>query len=75
MPDNAIGYATHSSRSHDTIICVYDSAGNVIDTHEHTGDFIAPIQFRLGSQLYRKPYTSAQCVRAAGDSSTLTMIK
>ena len=29
----------------------------------------------LGSQLYRKPYASAQFVRAAGDSSTLTMIK
>jgi hypothetical protein len=28
-----------------------------------------------GSQLYRKPYANAQCVRAAGDSSTLTMIK
>jgi hypothetical protein len=25
--------------------------------------------------FYRKPYASAQCVRAAGDSSTLTMIK
>src|SRR5439155_21065731 len=25
--------------------------------------------------LYRKPYTSAQCVRSSGDSSTLTMIK
>jgi hypothetical protein len=34
-----------------------------------------PYSYRLGSQLYRKPYTSAQCVRAAGDSSTLTMIK
>jgi hypothetical protein len=31
--------------------------------------------YRLGSQLYRKPYASAQFVRAAGDSSTLTMIK
>ena len=27
---NAIGYATHRSRSHDAVIHVYDSAGNVI---------------------------------------------
>jgi hypothetical protein len=38
-PDNAIGYAMHSSRSHDAVIRVYDSAGNVIETHEHKGDF------------------------------------
>ena len=35
---NAIGYAKHYSRSHDTVIRVYDGAGNVIDTHEHKGD-------------------------------------
>ena len=28
-PDNAIGYAMHSSRSHDALIRVYDVAGNV----------------------------------------------
>jgi hypothetical protein len=27
-PDNAIGYAMHSSRSHDAVIRVYDDAGN-----------------------------------------------
>jgi hypothetical protein len=27
------------SRSHDAVIRVYDDAGNVIETHEHTGDF------------------------------------
>ena len=36
---NAIGYAEHYSRSHDTVIRVYDSAGNVIETHERKGDF------------------------------------
>ena len=35
---NAIGFAKHSSRSHDAVIRVYDAAGNVIETHEHTGD-------------------------------------
>jgi hypothetical protein len=36
---NAIGYAQHYSRSHNAVICVYDAAGNVIETHEHKGDF------------------------------------
>jgi hypothetical protein len=36
---NAIGYAKFFSRSHDAVIRVYDEAGNVIETHEHAGDF------------------------------------
>ena len=31
---NAIGYAKFYSRSHDAVIRVCDSAGNVIETHE-----------------------------------------
>jgi hypothetical protein len=27
------------SRSYDAVIRVYDDAGNVIETHEHAGDF------------------------------------
>jgi len=27
------------SRSHDAVIRVYDDAGNLIETHEHKGDF------------------------------------
>ena len=34
---NAIGYAMHSSRSHD-VIRVYDDARNLIATHSHKGD-------------------------------------
>ena len=37
---NAIGYAMHYSRSHDAVIRVYDEAGEVIETHEHAGDFV-----------------------------------
>jgi len=37
--DNAIGYAMHSSRSHDVVIRVYDAAGNMIEQHEQTGNF------------------------------------
>ena len=39
---NAIGYTKFFSRSHDAVIRVYDEAGNVIDTHEHAGDFKEP---------------------------------
>jgi len=38
-PDNAIGYAMHRSRSHDAVIRVYGDVGDVIETHEHGGQF------------------------------------
>ena len=38
---NAVAYAKYRSwsRSHKAIICVFDESGNVIETHEHKGDF------------------------------------
>jgi hypothetical protein len=36
---DAIRYARSHSRSHPVVIRVYDAAGNVIDTHEHAGEF------------------------------------
>jgi hypothetical protein len=36
---NAIDYAKFYSRSHDAVIRVYDEASDVIETHEHTGEF------------------------------------
>ena len=39
---NAVGYAKFRSRSHDAMIRVYDDAGNVIDPHEHKGEFKEP---------------------------------
>jgi hypothetical protein len=35
----AVGYAKFRSRSQDAVIRVYDASGNVIETHEHKGDF------------------------------------
>ncbi len=32
---DAIGYAEFYSRSHHTVIRLYDVAGNVIESHEH----------------------------------------
>ena len=34
-----LGYAKFYSRSDDAVIPVHDEAGNVIQTHEHKGDF------------------------------------
>ena len=39
---DAVGYAEFYSRSHHSVIRVYDSMGNVIKTHEHKGDFEPP---------------------------------
>ena len=39
---NAIGYAQFYSRSHWAVIPVYDQPSNVIETHEHAGDFKEP---------------------------------
>jgi hypothetical protein len=36
---NAIGYAQHYSRAHDAVVRVYDATGDVVETHEHEGDF------------------------------------
>jgi hypothetical protein len=38
-PRTQIDYAKFYSRSHDAVIRVYDDAGNVIETHQHAGDF------------------------------------
>jgi hypothetical protein len=72
---NAVDYAKSYSRSHDVVIRVYDTAGNVIETHEHGRFHRAHTVTGWEVNSYRKPYTNAQCVRAAGDCSTLTMIK
>jgi hypothetical protein len=39
---NAIGYAQFYSRAQSAVIRVYDSTGNLIETHEHKGDFKEP---------------------------------
>ncbi len=36
---DAIDHAKFFSRSHHAVIRVYDDADNVIETHEHAGDF------------------------------------
>jgi hypothetical protein len=41
-PDDAVSYARFFSQSNDTVIRVWDEAGNVIETGEHSGDFKEP---------------------------------
>jgi hypothetical protein len=36
---NAVAYAVFYSRSHYAVIRVYDEAGNLIETDQHTGEF------------------------------------
>jgi hypothetical protein len=36
---NAVDYAKFCRRSHHAVIRLYDAAGNVIETHQHEGDF------------------------------------
>jgi len=36
---NIVDHPKFYSRSHDAVTRVYDDAGNVIETHEHRGDF------------------------------------
>jgi hypothetical protein len=36
---DAINHAKFDSRLHDAVIRVYDEAGNLIETHEHAGEF------------------------------------
>jgi len=37
--ETAIDYVKHRSRSRNAVIRVYDSTGNLIEMHEHAGDF------------------------------------
>jgi hypothetical protein len=47
-----VGYAKFFSRSHRAVIRVYDEAGNVMQTHEHAGDFKeSRVHFFCGSGL------------------------
>jgi hypothetical protein len=49
---NAIGHAKHRSRSYRAVIRVYDESGNVIETHEHAGNFIG-LSDRFGYDCFR----------------------
>ena len=44
----AMGYAKLYSRSHDAVIRVYDDTRNVIEMHEHNGDFKECLLFDNG---------------------------
>jgi hypothetical protein len=39
MPFGKLWYGEFFRRSHDAVSRVYEEAGNVIETHEHAGEF------------------------------------
>src|SRR5215831_11064435 len=54
-----VSYAMRYSRSHDAVIRVYDTAGNVIETHEHKGDFKECVKKFRRPSLERKKRMAA----------------
>jgi len=61
-------YTKHYSRSHDAVICVYDAAGHVIETHEHKRDFKEWLTLAFAALLFNtSPNDSEQ--HAGNDSS------
>ena len=49
---NAINYAKFFSRSHPTVIRVYDDAGKVIETHEQAGESAALLIAAVGGAAW-----------------------
>ena len=47
------------SRSHDIVIRVYDEAGNVIDTHEHKGEFQRVLEVRARTAVPLKLFSGS----------------
>ena len=62
---NSIKYAKFSSRSHDAVIRVFDGAGNVIETHEQTGDL-----FKLPTSASASPATPSSVPAKSGSAET-----
>jgi hypothetical protein len=65
-PDNAIGYAMHSSRSQNALVRVYDAAGNVIETHENKGDFKEPWALGRETKSRHAVHMTADCFYLTG---------
>jgi hypothetical protein len=70
---NAIGYAKFRSRSHDAVIRVYDEAGDVIQTHEHAGEFRDVILTRITKRfpLKANSHVSAFVARSRSKQAVL----
>jgi hypothetical protein len=52
----------HCSRSRDAMIRVYDEAGNVIETHEHAGDFKESLSGVKIDWISAQPRTVGGCL-------------
>jgi hypothetical protein len=49
VASNASNYIPLRGPSHHPVIHVYDATGNVIETHEHSGEFKGMVKFSLVS--------------------------
>ncbi len=70
---NAIGYAKFYSRSHNAVIRVYDEAGNIIGTHEQTGQFRGPVSIRAGAPPSRLVETLSLGVAKVSEKLTFSI--
>ncbi len=64
---DAIGHAKFASRSHDAVIRVFDDAGNVIETHEQTGDL-----FKSPTSASVSPATPSSVTAQSGAETATT---
>jgi hypothetical protein len=64
---NAIGYANFYSRSHATVIRVYDAAGNVIKTHDTRASS------KSHERAWRPAALRSDCPRACHDTQPWLM--
>jgi hypothetical protein len=70
---NAIGYAKFYTRSHDAVIRFYDKAGNVIETHEHAGEFKSG-EFALALRVAPHDSGSFQSLLDAGVNAVTRLV-
>ena len=73
-PDDAVGYAMHYSRSADAVIRVYDDAGNVIETHEHAGEFDVMLTYAWGPSASTSIGTPSHFAASLRSWNTRTLI-
>src|SRR5260370_6448731 len=68
---NAVDYAKFFSRSQNAVIRVYDAADDVIETHEHKGEFKGDFVTRLGKRHARGGPESGYCLINSRASSAI----
>ena len=63
----AVSYAMHYSRSHDAVICVYDRAGELIETHEERKTPNERARVRLQAESWQITAVQKKVTQAIGN--------